>query len=120
MLNRNYLNIIIDILLLIVFSAVSGIGLLIKYALPSGYAQRHQGIHSSISQWMGMGRHEWGEIHWILSLLLLVLLILHLVLHWKMIGGICRKMIPQKHTRYLLLILLLVIVSSFLLIPLTI
>ncbi len=116
--NKSTLNLIVDILLWIVFAAVSGIGILIKYALPSGYARRHDGIRSSVSQWWGMGRHEWGEIHWILSLLLLVLLLLHILLHRKMIGGMLRKAFPNPALRYLLSALLLGFATVCLLVPL--
>ena len=46
-------------------------------------------------QFMGMMRRQWGDIHLWASIALLVLLILHIVLHWSMIDGFFKKSIKD-------------------------
>ena len=116
-MKRSNLNLIIDILLLLLFAAVSGIGILMKYIMPSNFSIRHEGATSYASDVLGMNRHEWGYIHWILSLLLLLFILIHIILHWKMIVNIFNRMIPNKIVCYTLCVAILVLVFLFLALP---
>ncbi|MBL7132713.1 MAG: DUF4405 domain-containing protein [Phycisphaerae bacterium] len=95
------LNLIIDALLLLCLAAIGGIGLLINYVLVPGF-QRWEiyGRNVDLFFW-GMDRHEWGAIHYVLARVLLGLLVLHVVLHWKTIVSICRKLIPSRPVRWI-------------------
>ncbi|MCA9241521.1 MAG: DUF4405 domain-containing protein, partial [Planctomycetales bacterium] len=57
-------------------------GVLVRYLLPPGSG------HSS-SLW-GLGRHEWGDVHFWIAMAFLSTLALHLVLHWKWIVCVVR------------------------------
>lgn len=116
-MKRSYLNLIIDILLLLLLAAVSGIGILMKYIMPSNYSVRREGATSYASDVLGMNRHEWGYIHWILSLLLLFLVLVHIILHWKMIVNIINRMIPNKVLCYTVCVVILALVFLFLALP---
>jgi len=96
---KSKLNLIIDALLLLCLAAIAGIGLLINYVLVPG-SQRWEiyGRNVDLFFW-GMDRHEWGAIHYVLAQILLSLLVPHLVLHWKIIVGLCRKLIPNRAAR---------------------
>ncbi len=99
--DRSKLNMSIDILMLLVLMAMAGIGFLIKYVLVSG-EQRNAIYGENVNlHFLGLDRHEWGTIHLIASILFLVLIILHIILHWKMILCIVKRMIPQKFSRYI-------------------
>ena len=37
---------------------------------------------------LGMSRHEWGDIHFYITFIFLVILSIHLILHWKFIRNI--------------------------------
>ena len=95
MKNKSYLNLFVDIILFLHLAGISGIGFLIKYVLPSGHAISHKGVQAHASQVWEMGRHEWGDIHWILGILFLIFLLVHIILHWKMIVTIFNRMIPN-------------------------
>ena len=110
------LNLIIDALLLLCIAAIAGIGFLIKYVLVPGY-QRWEiyGRNVELFFW-GLNRHQWGTIHLIIGIVLLVLLVLHTVFHWPMIVGIYRALIPNRFARWitaLVLIFLTILLFAF-------
>lgn len=116
-MKRSYLNLIIDILLLLLLAAVSGIGILMKYIMPSNYSVKREGATSYASDVLGMNRHEWGYIHWILSLVLLALVLIHIILHWKMIVSIFNRMIPNKIASNIVCAVILLLVFLFIALP---
>jgi hypothetical protein len=69
-------------------------GLLMKFVLPPG--------SSSLSVW-GMGRHDWGGIHFWLAMALIVLLVVHVALHWARVcastRGVALRRPPRERTR---------------------
>ena len=106
-MKKSKLNLIIDALLLLGLAAIVGIGFLIKYVLVPGY-QRWEiyGRNVSLFLW-GLDRHQWGTIHFIIGLVILGLLVLHVVLHWQMIVGIYRGLIPNRFARWITALILL-------------
>ncbi len=95
------LNLTVDALMLLCLAAIAGIGLLINYVLVPGF-QRWEiyGRNVDLFFW-GMDRHQWGAIHYVLARILLGLLVLHVVLHWKIIVSIYRKLIPSRPLRWI-------------------
>jgi hypothetical protein len=88
-MKRTTLNFWVDTLALIVLLGMIETGLILKYLLPPGSGGRHGGEGTGLTLW-GMGRHDWGEVHWWLSVALIVLMIVHVWLHWDwvhLIGG---------------------------------
>lgn len=85
-MNRTVANIIIDIIAALLFLGMIATGYLLRFPLPPG-------SNKSLSLW-GYTRHQWGDIHFWISLGLLVVLVVHLVLHWNwivtVIGKRCR------------------------------
>jgi len=99
-----------NFLLYLAFCAAAGTGLVMEYRLPRG--RRGHGLEV-----LGLDRHEWGDIHLILSLTTLGLIVVHLALHWAWL----RKVASQARWWPLLLGLglgLLLILGPLLL-PLT-
>ncbi len=76
-MNRSTIPRILNALLWLVFCAMSGTGLLLAYRLPPG-SRGGRGLSA-----LGLGRHEWGDIHTWLSYAFLTLIVLHLALHWR-------------------------------------
>lgn len=102
-IQKSKLNIVIDIILLVLLVLMAGFGFLIKYVLLPG-TQRNSKYGSNIDlEFLGMDRHQWGNIHLIISIIFIALIILHIILHWDMILCILDKMIPRKTVRNLLL-----------------
>ena len=76
-MKRSTLILLIDGISFACFLFLTTSGILLHYLLPPG-----SGKWSDI--W-NMDRHEWGNIHFIISVVFFSVLSLHLVLHWKVI-----------------------------------
>lgn len=96
---KSKLNIVIDSIMLILMSMVAGIGFLIKYELLPGFKRMDTYGASTELTFLNMDRHQWGNIHLVLSICLVVLVIVHIVLHWNMIACIYKKLFPGKTLR---------------------
>jgi len=89
-------NFIVVAIMFIIMMAIAGLGLLMKYVLIPGkdrwavYGERVN------LYFFGLDRHEWGSIHLILGYILIGLLALHIILHWKKILVIYRKLIDSR------------------------
>ncbi|GAF02450.1 DUF4405 domain-containing protein [Saccharicrinis fermentans] len=112
-INKAQLNLSIDMLMFILMVPIAGIGFLIKYVLVPGFKRNAiYGRDVELYYW-GMDRHQWGAIHLILSFILLFLLLLHIVFHWKQIVGIFKRMVPVKALRVILSVLLVIFTFVF-------
>lgn len=93
-------NYLVDALMFISMMALAGIGLLLKYVVLEGRETRLKyGLQTNL-EFLGLDRHEWGTIHFIISLVLLSLLILHIILHWSMIVTLYRRFVPAPRLRF--------------------
>lgn len=83
---------LIDILAFISFLLLIATGILLKYVLPpgSGGLETHgmgwKAASHSISLVWGLTRHEWGTIHFYTSLCFLIVIAIHLFIHWRWIA----------------------------------
>jgi hypothetical protein len=82
-MNRTIANIIIDIIAAFLFLGMIATGYLLRFPLPPG-------SNKTLSLW-GYTRHQWGDVHFWISLGLLVVLFVHLVLHWNWIVTVIGK-----------------------------
>ena len=74
-MNRPRLNFLIDAVAFAAFAFLTTTGILTRYVLPPG-----SGRYATL--W-GLDRHGWGDIHFWVAVVLLGVLALHLVLHWR-------------------------------------
>jgi hypothetical protein len=72
-MKKNIMNFGIDVIIFINFMAVIFTGVLI-HRFP--YESKGGTI-------LALPRYEWGDLHWVLTLCLIFLTILHVVLHWN-------------------------------------
>ena len=79
-MKRVKLNFIIDVVAFAGFVVLTTTGVLMRYILPPG-----SGHYSTI--W-GMDRHEWGGIHFWMSVMFFSILAFHLILHWRWIVSV--------------------------------
>jgi hypothetical protein len=75
--NRPRLNFLVDVVAFTAFAFLTTTGVLSRYVLPPG-----SGRYATL--W-GLNRHGWGDVHFWVAVVLLAILALHLVLHWKWI-----------------------------------
>ena len=76
------LNFIIDSIAFIFFALLTSTGVILHYLLLPGSGR-------FLTIW-GLPRHSWGEIHFIIAIVLLAVLALHLFLHWSWIVGVLK------------------------------
>ena len=67
---------VLNLFLYLVFCFLAGSGLLLELRLPPG-SRGGQGLSM-----LGMGRHDWGELHLWAGLTFLSLVILHIIMSW--------------------------------------
>ena len=77
MAQRTTVNYLVDVVAFVSFALLAATGLVERYMLPPGTG-RFQAL------W-GMDRHQWGEIHFWIAMVLMGTLAVHLFLHWKWI-----------------------------------
>jgi len=96
-MNRTFANFIIDIVAIFLFFGMLATGYILRFPLPPG-------SNKTFSLW-GYTRHQWGDVHFCISLGLLVVLIIHLVLHWNwvvtVVGKRCR-LVKSTHPSLIL------------------
>jgi hypothetical protein len=117
MMDRTNLNFVIDALMFLCLMALAGLGFLMKYVLLPGREARVKYGRNVDLTWLGWDRHDWGQIHLYLALILLGLLVIHLILHWQMILGLYARLIPDPQTRFRLAMALLIITVLLLYFP---
>ena len=79
-MKRTNLYFVVDVMAFIGFVVLTTTGVLMRYILPPG-----SGRYSTI--W-GLDRHEWGDIHFVISVVFFAVLALHLVQHWRWIVNV--------------------------------
>jgi hypothetical protein len=91
-MRKNTVNFSIDLATLLAILAMTGTGLILKYSLPPGSGGR------GLMLW-GLGRHDWGGVHFWIAVGLGVLLVVHLVLHWPWVVGTFRRLTSRTGAR---------------------
>ncbi len=110
-------NFIIDAIMFVLMAAIAGLGLLIKYVLLPGTERWIKYGRSVDLTFWGLDRHDWGRIHLILALVLVALLALHIILHWKLTVSLFKNLISGKKSRIISTIFLVVITVVLVVFP---
>jgi hypothetical protein len=83
--------------------AVTTSGIIIKYVLPRGSGRRWRGgrggaeAGENIRELLSMPRHQWLDIHFWLAVAFVVLVIIHILLHWSWFKSYsCSKKLHSK------------------------
>ena len=96
MVKRNALRYLVDALLYVFLCSISVVGLLLGFVIPRGRQPGERLL------W-GLHRHQWGDIHLVFSLLLLVMVVVHLWLNWRWVVQISRRLFSERWRGALLL-----------------
>lgn len=110
MKDANKINFIIDTFIFLTLAAIAGTGFLIKHiGLLSKKLSTTFGGKFVIT-FLNLIHHEWGRIHFILSVIFLALLLVHIILHWRWIATTYQSMFKNKFAKAIIAILLLAII----------
>ncbi len=116
-IRKPILNFIINASMTLCMSAIIGIGFLIKYTLISGQ-ERWDVYGRNVELYLfGMDRHQWGMLHLVLAFVLLGLLLLHIVFHWKIITNVYKKIIKEPVTKKVVALVFLMLCALMIVIP---
>ncbi len=117
MFSRLTINTIIDMLLLLIFSAIIGIGFMIKYVLLTG-EQKIEKFGANFEQtFLGLNRHGWGDIHLYLGFIFIALLIIHIVFHWDMIIVMFKKFFDKMKLKNSVVAVFLFVCFALMVLP---
>jgi hypothetical protein len=104
---RTTWNFVLDSISLVNLLLLAATGSIMRWVLPPGSGGgRGYGFRGGrgpgpggeqVKQLLGLGRHDWGDIHFALALVFLGLILVHLVLHWTWIKT-CTKtlLLPSR------------------------
>ncbi len=116
-MRKSILNFTINASMTLCMSAIIGVGFLIKYTLISGQ-ERWDVYGRNIELYLfGMDRHQWGMLHLILAFVLLALLLLHIVFHWKIITNVYKKIIKEPVTKKVVALVFIMLCALMIVIP---
>jgi len=90
-LSRTDWKYVVDTLMVLSILGVTLIGLLMAFVIPEGRLEAGQSKY-----FLGLHRHQWGDIHLDLSLALAALVIVHVVLAWGWIKGKARGLFGRS------------------------
>lgn len=82
-MKRTFVNLLTDLSATLLFLAMLATGFILRFPLPPG-------TNKALSLW-GLTRHQWGGIHFWISGALLVVLLVHLALHWQWVVTVVGK-----------------------------
>ncbi len=84
-MERNRLNFLVDLAIFLNAIFLVTTGLIMRYVMPPGTGGR--------LQLLGMGRHEWGSIHFWLAVGVGLFLLAHVVMHWPWVCSMFSRML---------------------------
>ncbi|MDY6857266.1 MAG: DUF4405 domain-containing protein [Thermodesulfobacteriota bacterium] len=97
-MKKNQLKYIIDISLFINMCSIAVIGLLLGFILTKGR------VGGSQKYFLGLHRHEWGDIHLYLSFLFLILMVFHICFNWTWIIQSTKRYFKNHWKTFLLFV----------------
>jgi hypothetical protein len=86
---KNYI-IFIALVLPVIIEGISGF--ILWWILPSGEGGYRGGLGPSVRDVFIWDRHAWIDIHNVSALVLVVLVIIHIVIHWRWIVTVTKRM----------------------------
>jgi len=103
---RSTVNFILDSVSFLNLLGLIFTGFIIKYILPPGsgrgYGRGFRGGRGGeaapveqIRQFLSLGRHDWGDVHFYLAVVFVVLMIIHVILHWTWIECYVKSVVSR-------------------------
>lgn len=105
-------NLLIDLLLFVSMALMSIAGIVLRVVRPLTRHAQEEWVREAAAWVMSCGRGVWFKIHLWAGIVMMLLLAVHLILHWNTITAYMSKHIASKSLRtslYFVLFLLLVI-----------
>ena len=94
-MRRVQFNAMVNMAGFLVFAVLTATGLVELLFLPPGTGGRGRGGEPTVTV-LGLGRHEWGDIHNLAGIAFLGIVVLHLVLHWRWVKCLPRLLTAAR------------------------
>lgn len=107
-MNKNSWKYLIDTLLFICIFGLAFIGIIMAFFLAEGPT-----VNDQSKYFLGLHRHQWGDIHLILSLLFIALTVIHLMLAWNWVKAQSRRIFKNKAPLFIGLTVLVSFLTIF-------
>lgn len=98
-MKKNTINFWTNILIFVSFFSMIFTGVLL-YRFPYEASERTI---------LGITRYDWGDIHWMLSLIFIILIFAHLILHWNWAKVSFNKYLRMKPKTLIIIVIVLTI-----------
>ncbi len=108
-MKRKWKNFWLNLLMFVQILILTVTGIIMKWVLPPGSGQGQgsgRGLGRSLNDGqgqellLGLGRHDWGDIHFWVALSLVAVLALHLYLHWSWATSRFRALFGRAETSH--------------------
>ena len=103
-MKRTTLNLVVDLICFVDLLLLAVTGIILKWVLPPGSGGRGHGLSGGhggehIRTLWNLGRHAWGDVHFVLSVLFVFLMLVHIVFHWTWIKTCATStLFPTRNT----------------------
>jgi hypothetical protein len=100
-MSRSTVNFILDLVSFLNLLGLAITGFIMRYVLPPGTGGMGRVLHGGtgrgvhVKELWSMTRHEWGNIHFCLALVFVVLMIIHIILHWTWIKCYVKSVVSR-------------------------
>lgn len=108
-MKKTTLNLVIDLLIFASMGIISFSGFVLQYIARRKPTLDFEKMREIIDAIFGLNRRGWHDAHLYTSYILLVLLVLHIALHWSSISTFFKRVAPNKALRAVLYIVLLIV-----------
>ena len=101
-MSRGMINFILDSVSFIILLSLTFTGYVIRYVLPPGTGGLGRALHDgggrgvNIKELWSMTRHEWGSIHFHLAVVFVVLMIVHIIMHWSWVKCYLKSVVRRS------------------------
>ncbi len=103
-MRRTTLNFTVDLICFVDLLLLAATGAILRWVLPPGSGGEHGhggGFRggrgpAEVKDLLGLGRHDWGDVHFVLALLFVRLILTHLCLHWTWIKTCGRSILSPS------------------------
>lgn len=111
------INFVIDACMFICMMPLAGIGFLMKFVLVPG-RERIAAYGRNVDLFfIGLDRHGWGTIHLWIACILLALLAVHIMLHFRWIAAVLEKLFSGSKKKVVAVVTVIMICFFLLLFP---